>query len=194
MRFLLLVRAMGIAHEAEAVVGHALASVHAGDEKLASRKVASGILPTILVSSSAFHASGPLPVSSTADGEGVPPALTWEGVPDRARSIALVCEDPDAPFPEPFVHWLVYDLPATARTLGGSTPLPGKEGKNSKLATGFIGAAPPVGHGIHHYHFQIFALDGALDLAPGIGRGDLLDAMKGHVLAFGELVGTYERK
>jgi Raf kinase inhibitor-like YbhB/YbcL family protein len=185
---------MGIAHKVEAAVGHTLEHVHAGEDKLASRKAANGILPTIHVRSSAFHAAGPLPVSSTADGEGVPPPLTWEGVPAQARSIAVVCEDPDAPFPEPFVHWMVYGIPATVRALDGSTALPGKDGKNSTLATGFTGAAPPVGHGIHHYHFQVFALDIALDLEPGVGRGKLLDAMKGHVLAFGELVGTYERK
>jgi Raf kinase inhibitor-like YbhB/YbcL family protein len=106
-----------------------------------------------------------------------------------------MCEDPDAPFPEPFVHWIVYGIPPTVHALDGARATQWKEGRNSKLQTGFTGAAPPSGHGVHHYHFQVLALDKPLDQEePGLGRGALLSAMRGHVLAFGDLVGTYERR
>ena len=91
------------------------------------------------------------------------------------------------------MHWIVYGIPTYARSLDGRTPAIAKQGKNSKLHNGFTPAAPPPGHGLHHYHVQIFALDVPTDLPPGVGRGALVDHMRGHVLAWGELVGTYER-
>jgi Raf kinase inhibitor-like YbhB/YbcL family protein len=135
-----------------------------------------------------------LPLSATADGEGTPPQLEWLGVPAAARSVAIVVEDPDAPFPRPFVHWLVWDIDPTVGLFDFGHGIPGREGKNSMMKTGFTPAAPPPGHGMHRYHFQVFALDKVLGLPEGSGRSAVLEAMRGHVIAWGELVGTYERR
>ncbi len=185
---------MGIAHDAKSAVGHALGNVHAGDDKLAWRKLCGERSPTLDVRSDAFAAGDRLPLSSTADGAETPPSLRWSEPPPQTRSIVVLVEDPDAPLPDPYVHWMVYGIPKTANALTHPSASGAKEGKNSRLKTGFAGAAPPPGHGVHHYHFQVFALDTALNnLEAGAGRDALLGGMKGHVVAFGDLVGTYER-
>ncbi len=184
---------MTIPHKIAVAAGEALASVHAGDDKLASSRLVRAPLPNLSLSSKWFANGGKLPTRCSIDGEGVPPPLTWSDPPPRTRAFALICEDPDAPAPAPFVHWLVYGIAPGARSLDTTLGVDAREGKNSKLQTGFTPAAPPPGHGVHHYHFQLFALDAPLGLAPGEGRAALLDAMEGHILAFGELVGTYER-
>lgn len=167
--------------------------VRAGAEKLAAHKVADGLAPTIEVRSVAFDADSPLPISCTVDGVGAPPPLSFHGVPEGARSIAVLCEDPDAPFPEPYLHWLVYGLPGVAEDVDAQSQASYRVGQNSKLELGYTPAAPPPGHGVHHYHFQVFALDVPVALEAGAGRSDVLEAIKGHVLAWGEIVGTYER-
>jgi Raf kinase inhibitor-like YbhB/YbcL family protein len=150
--------------------------------------------PRICVTSTAFAHDGRLPISSTADGEGTSPTLEWSEVPAEAQSIAVVCEDPDVPLPEPFVHWLVYALPPSARSLDARTVAEGKEGQNSRMSIGFVPAAPTPGAGIHHYHFQVFALDMPMSfLDAGAGRTALVEAMNGHVIAWGEVAGTYDR-
>jgi Raf kinase inhibitor-like YbhB/YbcL family protein len=184
---------MGLAHKAAAAVGQALSNVHAGADKLASRKLAPNLTPTLSLRSPAFSPGKPLPISCTIDGAGTPPALAWDTVPDDTVSLALICEDPDAPFPEPFVHWLVYAIPATARAIAPPLPAGAREGQNSTLRSGFTPAAPPPAHGLHHYHFQLFALDTVSTFEPDVGRSMLLENMRGHVLAWGELVGTYQR-
>jgi hypothetical protein len=185
---------MGIAHEAAKTVGRAIGNVHAGVDKLVSRRLAAAMTPRIPVTSTAFADGGALSPSSTVDGDGYPPVLEWSDIPSQAKSIAVVCEDPDAPFPEPFVHWLVYALPPSAQAVDPQAVAAAREGKNSKMTVGFAPAAPPPGHGVHHYHFQVFALDVATSrLAAGLGRGALVEAMSGHVIAWGEVVGTYER-
>lgn len=184
---------MGIAHSAAVTLGKALSPVHAGEHKLASQKLELGNLTSIIVTSDAFANGNPLPLSATIDGIGAPPHIEWLGVPPSARSVALIVEDPDAPFPRPFVHWLVYDLDPSMSVLEG-VGFAGREGKNSLMRIGFTPAAPPPGHGAHRYHFQVFALDKKLELEPGVGRSTLLEAMRGHVVAWGELVGTYERR
>jgi len=170
--------------------------VRAGAEKLAWHKIVGGNAPTLEVSSVAFEAANPLPISATADGVGAPPPIAWQGVPPDAQTIVLLVEDPDAPFPEPFVHWLVYDIPARVAGIDAQSEAQQhwKEGKNSRFQSGFTPAAPPAGHGLHRYHFQVFALDIALGLEADAGRSSVLEAMTGHVLAWGELVGTYERE
>lgn len=183
---------MGMAHEAAVTIGKALRPVHAGEQKLLSQRLGLGNLTSIVVRSDSFAADGPLPLSATTDGVGYPPHLEWLGVPASARSVAVVVEDPYVPFPRPFVHWLVYDLDPSVSSLDGAN-VAGREGKNSLMKIGFAGAAPPPGHGPHRYHFQVFALDRTLDLEPGVGRGALLEAMRGHVVAWGEIVATYER-
>jgi len=187
---------MGIAHEAAVGIGKALEHLHAGDDRLAKNKLNVATnkgMGRLTVSSALFRDGGPLPASATADGANVAPPLRWLSVPVIAKSIVILCEDPDAPFPDPFVHWLVYGIPATVQSLDG-TAAGFPEGQNSKLRSEFTGAAPPPGHGVHHYHFQVFALDTMVSLDAGAGRSAVLAAMMGHVVAWGEIVGTYERK
>ncbi len=183
---------MGLAHDVMAKVGKTLANVHAGDERLAACKLDIAPSAERLRVESSFPPGEPLPVSATVDGSSLPPSLRWSMPPAIARSFAVVVEDPDAPFPEPFVHWMVYGIPATVLELDG-TAAGFPEGQNSLLQAGFTGAAPPPGHGRHAYHFQVFALDVLVDLDHGIGRSTLFERMRGHVVAWGEIVGTYER-
>ncbi|HEX8796845.1 MAG TPA: YbhB/YbcL family Raf kinase inhibitor-like protein [Polyangiaceae bacterium] len=185
---------MAIGHDATAAIGTALRSVRAGDHKLLSSVLATVAQRTVEVSSPAFPDGGRLPGSATIEGEGAPPAIRWSGVPAQAQSLALACEDPDAPLPRPYVHWLVWGIPATVTRLD-PWELDGlREGKNSTMRRGYAPAAPPRGHGLHHYHFQVFALDEPLDVGEGAGRSSLLHAMRGHVVAWGETVGVYERR
>jgi len=185
---------MGIVHEVSVAAGHAISGLHAGEKKLAAHKVADGLAPSIEVRSVAFDADSPLPISCTVDGVGAPPPLSFHGVPEAAKSLVVLCEDPDAPYPEPYVHWLVYGMPGVAEDLDAESQASYRAGQNSKLGIGYTPAAPPPGHGVHHYHFQIFALDRTVDLETGEGRTDVLEAMKSHVLAWGEIIGTYERE
>lgn len=185
---------MSLGHGIAKAVGQALSSVHAGDDKLARARLATDATARLSVTSPAFRDQGPLPNSATADGAGEPPALRWSSSAPGARSFVLLCEDPDAPKPDPFVHWLVYDIAGDAEGLDARSAQDARQGKNSMMSVGFTPAAPPPGHGVHHYHFQLFALDAPLNLAEGAGRGSVLDAMKGHVIGFGETVGTYERR
>ncbi len=184
---------MGIADEAVEAVGHAARNVHAGRDKLASHKAAGRMVPEIVVTSPEFADGARLPLSCTVDGAGAPPTIEWGEVPAGTQSVVVVCEDPDAPLPEPFVHWIVYGIRPAARSLDAQTAAECQHGKNSKFATGFTPAAPPPGHGVHHYHFQVFALETETEL-DGLGRSALIEHMKGHVLAWGELVGAYERR
>lgn len=183
---------MGIAHTAAVTLGKAIRPLSAGSRKLTSQRLGLGALKSLVVTSDAFAPGNSLPLSATVDGAGVPPQIEWLGVPASARSIAVVVEDPDAPFPRPFVHWIVYGLDPFVSALDGSG-FAGREGRNSMMKLGFTPAAPPPGHGRHRYHFQVFALDTAIDLDPGAGRSALIERMRGHVVAWGELVGTYER-
>jgi Raf kinase inhibitor-like YbhB/YbcL family protein len=185
---------MSISHTVSKSVGAALKTVHAGDDKLASAKVAKGILPTLQVSSEWFENGASLPQRCTVDGEGVAPPLRFSKAPPATKSLVLICEDPDAPMPEPFVHWLVYGIAPELQLLDKTTLSGVRQGENSKLRTGFLPSAPPPGHGVHHYHFQLFALDAPLGLDRGAGRSKLFEAMLGHVIDWGELVGTYQRE
>ena len=174
-------------------LGKAIEPSRAREQKLAAHRLGlTDDLRTLDVTSSFFSDGGTLPLSFTASGAGVAPPIAWTNVPDGARSLVVLCEDPDAPSPNAFVHWLVYSLPVLARSIGAS-PSRGREGKNSMARTGYAPAAPPPGHGVHHYHFQVFALDTVLELGEGAGRTAVLDAMRDHVLAWGEIVATFER-
>lgn len=184
---------MTIPHNIAVAAGEALSSVRAGDDTLASVRLVRGTLPELSVTSKWFTNGGNLPTRCSVDGEGVPPPLSWSQPPLHTRSLVLICEDPDAPTPAPFVHWLVYGIEPTIHSLDTSLGVDGREGKNSKLKSGFTPAAPPPGHGVHHYHFQLFALNAPLGLGSGEGRSALIEAMEGHVIGFGEVIGTYER-
>jgi len=157
---------------------------------------------SIQVKSSGFQNGQPIPKKYTGEGEDVSPPLSWSGVPALAKELAMIVDDPDAPTPEPFVHWVIYKIPAATTGLPESVPNdttlsdpPGAmQGKNDFRKVGYGGPMPPKGHGVHHYHFKLYALDKSLTVQPGLQKKGLLGAMKGSVVAEGELVGTYERK
>ncbi len=155
----------------------------------------------IPIASQAFSSGGTIPTLYTCDGKDVSPPLTWSGIPEKARSIALICDDPDAPRGT-WTHWVLFDLPANISGLGEGVPpqervtvAPGGatalQGKNDFGKTGYGGPCPPSG--THRYFFRIYALDTELGLGPKTTRQDLLRAIKGHVLAEGELMGRYSR-
>ncbi len=155
----------------------------------------------LTVSSPAFTAGERIPKAHAhaPEGENVSPPLAWQGVPSEARELALVVDDPDAPRAEPWVHWVVYGIPSSADGLpagaasGPGLPAGARQGENDFGETGWGGPLPPPGHGAHHYHFKLYVLDTRLGLEAGASKDDLLRAMKGHVVAEGELVGTYSR-
>lgn len=156
---------------------------------------------SITIDSPSFARGGAIPRRYTGDGEDVSPQLDWTGIPEGTRELVLIVDDPDAPRAEPWVHWVVYKIPADADGLGedagggdgAALPVGALQGRNDFGATGYGGPAPPRGHGTHHYHFTLYALDIPLDVVPGADKAGLLMAMEGHILARGELVGTYER-
>jgi Raf kinase inhibitor-like YbhB/YbcL family protein len=156
---------------------------------------------TLNLRSTAFSDGNSIPRRHTGVGEDLSPPLSWTGVPAEARELALIVDDPDAPSAEPWVHWVIYGLPVTTNGLAeGIRPdvRPGGAktailGRNSWKSVGYRGPAPPKGHGVHRYYFKLYALDQALDLSEGLDKAGLLKAIKGHVLAEGQLMGTYQR-
>ena len=149
--------------------------------------------------SDGLGADGAMDRRHSAYADNLSPPLRWTPV-EGARAYALVLEDPDAPMERPFVHWLVWNLPADGTSLPEGLPDDARlasprgalQGANDARAIGYFGPRPPKGHGVHHYHFQMFALDGPLNLPAGADLRQLTEALRGHVLADGELVGTFE--
>jgi Raf kinase inhibitor-like YbhB/YbcL family protein len=156
---------------------------------------------SLSVSSTAFASGNAIPRRHTGDGEDLSPPLSWSGVPSSARELALVVDDPDAPTSEPWVHWVIYKLPVTLEGLAEGVapiahpkaPATAVQGKNSWGALGYRGPAPPKGHGTHRYFFKLYALDAELNVSEPLDKPRLLRAMDGHIVAEGELMGTYER-
>jgi hypothetical protein len=156
---------------------------------------------SIKIESPAFRPNEPIPRRHTGDGEDVSPELSWSGVPVDAKELALICDDPDAPRPEPWVHWVIYKIPPNMPGLPEGVeatedpPIPAHaiQGVNSWDEIGYRGPAPPPGHGVHHYHFKLYALNARLDVNPGLTKDELLAVMKGKIIAEGELVGMYQR-
>lgn len=183
------------------VVGELMQGARAGHDKVVSRSPGFREIPaTITLTSPAFARDAILPARFTEDGAKVSPPLTWTGLPAETRTLVLVIEDPDAPTPEPLVHCIAWDLPAGDGGLAeGALKSPAHAGtsvslgQNSFFKSEYLPPDPPTGHGPHSYVFQLFALDRKLDLAESPGRSAVVDAMKGHVLAMGTLIGLYER-
>lgn len=144
--------------------------------------------------SAAFADGEAIPRKYSREGDDLSPPLHWSGVPARGVTLALICDDPDAPTPQPFVHWVLYDLPATTTALAEGDDGAGTAGENDFGSAGWGGPMPPRGHGTHHYHFRIYALDADVGLPAGASREVLDRAMRGHVIDQGELIGTYERR
>lgn len=155
----------------------------------------------ITIQSPAFANGEPIPARHTGDGRDASPPLRWSGVPENTQELALIVDDPDAPSPQPWVHWVLCKIPPATTQLpegvsASATPsqVPGGvQGTNSWRGLGYRGPAPPRGHGTHHYHFALYALDRTLDLLPGVGKDEFLKQALGHIIDQGELVGTYER-
>lgn len=155
----------------------------------------------IQIASDAFQPNQQIPARHTGDGDDLSPPLSWSGAPPETRQFALIMDDPDAPRPQPWVHWVIYGIPAgttslregIAQTERLDDPPGALQGRNTWGTIGYRGPAPPRGHGTHHYRFRLYALGEALELAPGLDKDELLGAMQGRVLAEGELVGTYRR-
>lgn len=157
---------------------------------------------SIELSSDAFPAGETIPPKYTADGENCSPPLTWAALPNGTRELALIMDDPDAPRDQPFVHWVIYKIPADASGLPETRASHAKidkalhhavQGENSKGQLGYTGPNPPPGHGTHHYHFHLYALDQPLNLDAGLDKQALLSAMAGHILEETEMIGTYQR-
>ncbi len=151
-----------------------------------------------ILTSDAFGRMEEIPSKYTSDGENLSPPLAWSGAPPGTKSFALVVDDPDAPG-NVWVHWVLYNIPAGAKVLpegagNGKAPLPegAAEGLNDWGRKGYGGPSPPSGR--HRYFFKLYALDTVLSLPAPPTKAALEEAMKGHVLAEAELVGTYKRK
>jgi Raf kinase inhibitor-like YbhB/YbcL family protein len=149
------------------------------------------------LSSPAFAHGGSIPVDFCCDDKDISPALQWGEPPQGTNSLALIMDDPDAPSGT-WVHWVLYNLPVSARSLPEGVPpdaeLPdgSRQGRNSWGRLGYGGPCPP--RGTHRYFFKLYALDTQLGLPAGATKEQLLKAMQGHVLASAELMGTYARK
>ncbi len=142
------------------------------------------------ISSPAFKHHERIPARHASDGDDVAPPLEWSGTPEGTAAFAIVVHDPDAPLVDGFTHWVAYGIPADTSSLpegGGDVT----EGTNSMGDPGYMGPAPPPGHGTHHYYFWIYALDEDLELPPGLDRSALLAQIEDHVIEQARFVGTY---
>jgi Raf kinase inhibitor-like YbhB/YbcL family protein len=148
--------------------------------------------------SPAFQDGKPIPIEHTCEGDDISPELRWSGVPEGARSLALIVDDPDAPDPKApqrtWVHWVLYDMPSNAERLpedGEPRPVGTRDGRNDWGRTGYGGPCPPIGE--HRYFFKLYALDVELGDLAEPSKAELEHAMMGHVMAEAELVGTYKK-
>jgi Raf kinase inhibitor-like YbhB/YbcL family protein len=153
---------------------------------------------SIQINSTAFADGNPIPAEFTCDGTDVSPELKWASVPAGTKSLALICDDPDAPSGT-FVHWVIYAIPPGENQLPKAVPSNAtlasgaRQGKNGFGTTGYRGPCPPRG-GPHRYFFRLYALDATVDAPPGASRAQIDGVMKGHIIAQGQLMGKYQRK
>jgi Raf kinase inhibitor-like YbhB/YbcL family protein len=146
---------------------------------------------TIKITSSAFQEGGNIPSKFTCDGSDTSPPLHITGVPAGAKSLVLIADDPDAPGGL-FTHWLIWNIPPQTSSIPEGNATNGMQGTNDFGKSGYRGPCPPPG--THRYSFKIFALDRYVYLGPGAMGAEVDKAMKGHVVAQGELIGRYARK
>lgn len=156
---------------------------------------------SMIIQSSSFHHNSDIPVRHTCDGENISPALSWSGLPDGTKSLALIVDDPDAPDPASprmtWVHWVLYNIPAGTRGLsegiaGKDIPPGARQGMNDWQHAGYGGPCPPVGR--HRYFHKLFALDVVLPDLKYPNRATLENAMQGHIIAHSSLIGLYQRR
>jgi Raf kinase inhibitor-like YbhB/YbcL family protein len=145
------------------------------------------------IKSPAFEGHKRIPDKFTTNGENVAPPLEWSGAPAGTEAFAIVVHDPDAPLVDGFTHWVAYGIPATTTSLpeGGAGAV---AGLNSMGEAGYMGPAPPAGHGPHHYYFWVYALDQNLELPPGLDRRSLLAQIEDHVIEQARVIGTYSNE
>jgi Raf kinase inhibitor-like YbhB/YbcL family protein len=190
-----------MANEWARKVGQVLRNVRPGLAALATSRLA---LPTcgMVLSSSAFENGGALPDRYTQDGESLFPPLYWDHIPPEARSLALLVEDADAPFPRPLVHVVLHSIPpglsgipegGVAKRQVRQSPLGFKAGRNSVTHAGWMAPSPIPGHGPHRYAFQLLAVDTMPGFPSPPGRGALLRALRGNLIAATRLIGVYQR-
>lgn len=149
---------------------------------------------------SVFHDGEFIPREYTCEGDDINPPIYIGKIPPEAKSLVIIVDDPDAPRGT-FTHWIAWNIPPRGEIPRGvppkevvESPLHIVQGINDFGRIGYGGPCPPPGHGVHHYHFKVYALDTELNLRPGSSRKELEKAMEDHVIAWGELVGLYERK
>jgi Raf kinase inhibitor-like YbhB/YbcL family protein len=149
------------------------------------------------ITSPAFEEGGPIPAKYTCDGQDISPPLAWKNAPDGTKSFALISDDPDAPM-SAWVHWVAFNIPPELTGLQENVRKEAeakngvRQGNNSWPRMGYGGPCPPSG--THRYYFKLYALNALLDLKPGATKAEVLQAMKGHVLAEAHLMGKYKRR
>lgn len=150
------------------------------------------------LTSTVFQQGSEIPALYSSDGEDISPELSWQDAPDKTQSFVLIVHDPDAPRPGGFTHWVLFNIPRTVSHLNEKISRDrevagvGLQGSNDSGKIGYVGPAPPSG--THRYFFRLFAIDKMLDLMPGATHKQVSAAIKGHILAQSELMGTYEKK
>ncbi|MFC1854805.1 YbhB/YbcL family Raf kinase inhibitor-like protein [Candidatus Dependentiae bacterium] len=166
-----------------------------GSTAKASTKSVERKVVKINVSSSAFSDGDTLPINYTCEGKDISPPISWSNLPPNTKSVALVCDDPDAPMGT-WVHWVLFNIPVNVTSLEegvDETTISGVvRGNNSWNRVGYGGACPPSGK--HRYIFRVYAFDTTLSIKEGSTKIELADAMKGHVLGEGELMSKYARR
>ena len=178
----------------EREIGRWLTQRRAGEAGLLGREAGIAEAPqSLTVRSEAVDAEGVFNRRHTVDGGAVPPYVTWEGVPPSSVELVLAMEDMDAPIAKPFVHWIVYALDPKITMLNGTDHNAARFGKNGYGDARYRPPRPLRGHGPHRYCIGVFALNKRLEFSQSPNKRQIADAMRGHVIARGELVGIYER-
>ncbi len=180
------------------IVGRSLRRVRPGLDRIVAESRGISLAPSVIkLESDVFEHGRGIPERYTADGGGISPPLRWWGTPQGTRSLALIVEDADSPTLKPLVHAIVFDLPPVLDELVegemGPHGVTRVIGMNSYFQSRWLAPDPPPGHGPHRYAFQLFALDHEHEFPGHPGRMALVNAMRGHVLGRGVLIGTYQR-
>jgi Raf kinase inhibitor-like YbhB/YbcL family protein len=154
-------------------------------------------LSDMQLTSTAFGQGGAIPSKHTGEGVDTSPAMTWSGVPDGTRALAIICHDPDAPLVSPggtygYVHWVLYNIPGSVTGLDEGNTL-FTHGKTDFGIEAYGGPMPPNGHGTHQYYFWVLALGEDLELEAGLTMWQLLDRIEPCLIGMNRLVGTYQR-
>ena len=147
--------------------------------------------------SPAFEDNREIPKKYTGEGENISPPLSWKGCAPEAKQLVLICDDPDAPRLDPFVHWVAYGISPEIHSLpennSGEDAKKIVEGRNSYKERGYRGPMPPAGDDEHHYHFKLYTLKEELELEPDLSKEEVLKVIEGKILQEALLVGTYKR-